>query len=329
MARRGAVNPGADAGAVGFYADRLDPDPIVLERAVAAKKLRDIVHAIDQNIERAIVVEITDGAAAPGHLFESTWASFEADIGEMPVAQILVQHLALAIAGLDVGFANLGIDVAISDQDVDPAIVVKIDEADTPAKEARVFSEAGLKGLVFENQIADVAIKAGSVAGEIRFYHVEVAVAIVVGGRDAHSRLRLSVRAIGGAGFNGDIGERAVVIVAVKRRRRGVVGDVDIGPGVVVEVANQNTEAIGARRFEDAGFLADVGERAVAVVVKQDILRPLQAWGTAGHQDAFVHTRPGFGQRSGFGIEVDVVGDEKVQVAVLVVVDESTAGVPT
>ena len=36
-----------------------------------------------------------------------------------------------------------------------------------------------------------------------------------------------------------------------------------------------------------------------------------------------IQARAGFGQRRGFRIEIDVVGDEQVQVAVLIVIDET------
>ena len=81
--------------------------------------------------------------------------------------------------------------------------------------------------------------------------------------------------------------------------------------------------------LQDSGFCGDIGERAVAVVVKQDVLAALQPRRTAGNQDDLVEAGAGFRQRRGLGIEVDVVGDEQVEVAVLVVVDESAAGIPS
>src|ERR1700733_354108 len=64
------------------------------------------------------------------------------------------------------------------------------------------------------------------------------------------------------------------------------------------------------------------------MVVEQNVLAALQSWRAARHQDALVHTRAGFRERRGLRIEIDVVGYEQIQVAVLVVVDEGTAGVP-
>ncbi len=75
-------------------------------------------------------------------------------------------------------------------------------------------------------------------------------------------------------------------------------------------------------------FSGDVGEGAVAVVVVEDVLAAVEAGRAAGDLHAFVGAAGGFGQRGGLDVEVDVVGDEEIEVAVLVVVEEGAAGVP-
>ena len=41
-----------------------------------------------------------------------------------------------------------------------------------------------------------------------------------------------------------------------------------------------------------------------------------------------IQARAGFRQRRGLRVEVDVVGDEEVELAVLVVIDKRAAGIP-
>ena len=48
--------------------------------------------------------------------------------------------------------------------------------------------------------------------------------------------------------------EGAVFLVLVEGGGGGVVGDVDVGPAVVVEVGDGDREAVGADGVEDAGF---------------------------------------------------------------------------
>ena len=54
----------------------------------------------------------------------------------------------------------------------------------------------------------------------------------------------------------------------------------------------------------------------------------MQAWGAAGDLDAFVGATGGLGERRGLDVEVDVVGDEQIEMAVAVVVQKCATGVP-
>ena len=69
----------------------------------------------------------------------------------------------------------------------------------------------------------------------------------------------------------------------IERRRGGIVGDVDIGPAVIIEIGDQHAEPVGARRLQNARLRGDVGERAVAVVVEENVLAALQPRRAAGH----------------------------------------------
>ena len=93
---------------------------------------------------------------------------------------------------------------------------------------------------VFEIRAAEVVIERGRVAGEIRFHDIEIAVEIVIGGGNAHARLRLAVRRSERNRLRCAISdELAVVLVLVQRAGGGIVGDVDVGPAIVVEIAGQ------------------------------------------------------------------------------------------
>ena len=100
----------------------------------------------------------------------------------------------------------------------------------------RVQAQSGLEGGVFEVPVALIVIERRRVAGEIGLDDVEIAVEIVIGGRDAHAGLRLAVGAEHAACFQPDLDELAVLLVLVQQRLSGIVGDVDVGPAVVVEV---------------------------------------------------------------------------------------------
>src|SRR5205823_6152663 len=223
---------------------------------------------------------------------------------------------------------DFGIDVAVANQDVSPAVVVEAENAAAPAKILRVLAKTALKRGVFEACPAEIAVERWSVASKIGFDEVEIAVEIIIGSGDAHAGLRLAVGAQRAAGFQCNVNERPVFLVLVWRTGCGIVGDVNVRPSVVVEIGGEHAKAIGAIGFEDAGCFTDVGKCAVTVVVIQNIFSAVEPWRTASHHDAFVQTRAGFGYGGGLQIEIDVIRDEKIDVAVAVVVDESAACVP-
>ena len=90
------------------------------------------------------------------------------------------------------------------------------------------------------------------------------------------------------ARFHGDVRKLSVFLVLIQSAGGGIVGDVNIGPAVVVEIGGQNAEAVGAVGAKDSRGFGNVGERAIAVVVIQNVLAALQAGRPACHHHAFV-----------------------------------------
>ena len=127
---------------------------------------------------------------------------------------------------------------------------------------------------------------------------VEAAVAVVVSPCGSGGPV-----AQGYAGFFGDVGEGAVVVVVVETVL-AEVGDVDVGPAVVVVVGDGYAYAPAV--VGDSSFIGDVGEGAVVIVVEES----------------------GFGSGSfaSLGFEGGTVDEVNVEPAVVVVVDEAHAG---
>ena len=124
------------------------------------------------------------------------------------------------------------------------------------------------------------------------------------------------------------------MVVAVKDGGGGVAGDVDVGPAVLVVVEGGDGEAVVAVGALEAAGFADVFEltgssASAAEIVIDHVGRAGKAARTAHDGDAFPHAT---GASAGLGscreIEVDVVGDDEIEFAVAVVVDEGAAGAP-
>ena len=157
-----------------------------------------------------------------------------------------------------------------------------VEEADAPAEIAGVDAQAGEVGVVFKGAVAEVLVEGIGVAGEVGFDDVEQAVAVEVTDGDAHAGLGFAIGRVGDAAFDGFVLEGAVALVAIEGGGGGVVGDIDVGPAVVVEIGDGYREAVGADGVEDAGLFRDVGEGAVAVVAVEDVLAAVETGRSAG-----------------------------------------------
>src|SRR5439155_1759819 len=245
----------ADAAAIGFRADGFDFDPVVGGAGIATQQLRKIVDGVDDDVEVAVIVEVAEGASARGDRRGNSGASVIGNIFEAPVAQIFVEQLALRITRFSLELLDFGINVTVANEDVGPAVIVHVKKTAAPAEILRVLAETALIGGVLEIRAAEIVVKRRRVAGEIRFDQVEIAVEIVIGGRDAHAGLRLAVGAESATSFDGD-----------------VVGDEKIEAAVAI-VVDESAAGVPALAVSgDSGFFADVSECAIAVVVIENIL---------------------------------------------------------
>jgi hypothetical protein len=118
------------------------------------------------------------------------------------------------------------------------------------------------------------------------------------------------------------------VVVVKQDAGLGIDGHINIGPAIVIEIVRDGGDGVARAGFEDAGFSGDISKSAVAIVVIEDVGvagRPRGPhitgmpfhWQTAGS--------PGWSLR---GIELDVIADEQIEMAVAVVIEEGAARAP-
>ena len=96
----------------------------------------------------------------------------------------------------------------------------------------------------------------------------------------------------------------------IERAGGGIVGNVNVRPAIVVEIGNENAQAVAAVGAEYSSGFGDVSESSVAIVVVKNILAALKSGRAAGDHHSFVEAWAGFGHRRGGQIHVDVVGDK-------------------
>ncbi len=119
------------------------------------------------------------------------------------------------------------------------------------------------------------------------------------------------------------------MVVAIEDSGGGVTGNVEIGPSVVVIVERCDGEAVVALGVLESAGLADVFELSCTEVVIQNVRRALEAAGAAHDRNTLPDASRGLAGRWRVReVEVNVVGNGEIQLAVAVVVDEGTAGAP-
>jgi hypothetical protein len=113
------------------------------------------------------------------------------------------------------------------------------------------------------------------------------------------------------------------VIVAEEEARSGIAGDVDIGPAVIIKIGRDGSKPVTSRRFGYARGYRYVSECAVSVIVIKRVAAVGQT--TRPAEDAFVVAGRAFTRaRDGLRVEGDVIRDEQIELAVAIVVEEST-----
>src|SRR6266567_2098065 len=305
-------NAGADAVAIGF-------DP----------KRRRSVHVADHCGHAAIIPQVADRQTARRTYGRDPGPRGRGNIREGSVGIVVIQNPGLLEIAAEMLAIHFRVDVAVDEEQIGPAVVVEIEKRDAPAEVLRVEPESRGEGFVVERAVAIVAVERGGIVGEIGFEQVEFAVAVIVGNGRAHAGLLAPVVVESGAGDDGNVGERAVVIVVVKNAGGAVARDINVRPAIVVVIKSGNAEGVVPVGLIDAGFGGDIFESAVAKIVIKDIFRPRQATRAAHHRHAFPHAGgPLAGSGGGGQIEIDVVGDEQIELAVAVVVDKGAAGAP-
>ena len=126
---------------------------------------------------------------------------------------------------------------------------------------------------------------------------------------------------------HGLVDETAVALIDIQDRRRLIAGHINIGKSIAVEVAGENSEGVIGAWLRNTAAVGDVAKQSILVVVK-DIAIERQAARTATHRNAAIEAIwIGARFRCRGKIEFQIVGDEEIELAVVVVIDKRAASV--
>ncbi len=259
-----ATSARADALAVGLAADELDAEPVPV-LAVVAQELKRARRVRHGDVRVAVVVVVGDGRpAADERLLEGRAARPRAEVAGSVVPH---QHGLLRGRG-SLPFRAI-VDVAVRHERVEVSVVLDVEQvqAELHVRQRR-WPEAGRHGEILEDARSEVAVVLVGLPLEVGHDDVGKSVSVDVAGVDPHASLGIAFDPEARPRSDGDVLELPAAEVVEQVVHDLVVGDVEVGLAVEVEVDEENAEAL-ADGLAEARLARDVGERSVAVVAIQ------------------------------------------------------------
>src|SRR6266513_1876733 len=149
------------------------------------------------------------------------------------------------------------------------AVVVVVKEFHSPAAhEARQPPEPHGAGPIVEREVVIVAVDGVHFLVHVGNEEILPTVLVEIRRVNSHAGALAARLAVSHARFEPLLIELSVVFVDEEKVGDRVVGHEEIHPAVVVDIRGNDTPGF-SQRLGDAGFLADVGERTVPVVVEE------------------------------------------------------------
>src|ERR1043166_5498096 len=282
----------------------------------------------EQNIGAAIAVHIAESRAARDIEALEGRPRLRGDICKF-IAGVVNQEIFFSVrSGLAALFFAEGYR-AVGDEEVGPAVVIVVDPA---RAETGVWvgdgEEAALACDVDKIRHASaghavLAKQRRAFAHQVHDEKIFLAPAERVADGHAHAGFGEAVFVVRRAAFDAKLAKGAVALVDPDVILRGVVGDEEVGPTVVVEVGGGDAQP-GAERAIDAGAAGYVGEAVAAIVVIE-----ARGYRRVGARRAVIGLA---GRRlAGFvgGLrKIHVAEDDEIEAAIAIVIEEGRAGRP-
>src|SRR5690349_7236550 len=240
---------------------------------------------------------------------------------------------------------NLGKDMAVGHEDVEPAVIIEVKKAHPPTQELRVSPKPRLQHGIVERSIPVVVVHIRGLVGVIGLNNVEPTIAIVVPHSHSHPALGGAVLVDGTADLASDFFEGSIALVVIEAAGNGIASHIDVRPAVVVEISCTDPKTIGTNRkpiLVDKGYGRIRAARggnarcdryifkgAVAAVTIQNVGAAIHALRTAADSESVILAVSGATRlRAGLDIKVDVIGYKQVEMPISVVVDKTASRIP-
>src|ERR1035438_2354863 len=114
------------------------------------QQLRFSIHAVDHNIDDSLIVVVAERTSASRRIFKNSGAALACYFLEPSVAQVSIKVLVFRVFQIALGSIDLWIHMPIRHENVEPAVVIHVEEAHSPTQQPGIDSQAARIGSVFE-----------------------------------------------------------------------------------------------------------------------------------------------------------------------------------
>ena len=191
----------ADGVRVGRLPMELDDQPMAAPGELVVENLRPAVQIVDDDVEAAVVVDVSGGEAAAHAFLHERLAESGGDLLEGAVAAIAIEQLALAIPGRRAHphAVQLRIDMPVDRDEIQPGVVVVVKERVAPSDVGQADGGGARSKRHIGEVVPVVAVQRVVLLREIGDEQAEASAVVVIADRDAHAALFGAVLADGDA----------------------------------------------------------------------------------------------------------------------------------
>ena len=140
------TNASAHCVAIGLGADKFEVDEMISVRAAVMEQQRSVAVVGDDDIDETVVVEVGEGDPATHVVRLKDRTGRLAHLSELAIVFIVEERVVLFVVNFGRGLLDFRIDVTIGNKEVEPAVIVVVEETST--KTENVVSRTGDAGLI-------------------------------------------------------------------------------------------------------------------------------------------------------------------------------------
>src|SRR5258708_6353811 len=283
----------ADPVAIGADSDGLKSDPVVAGMRCIHQEAGHCVHIADEYRKLPIIPEIAHSQAARRGNRIDPWSGRRRYVRERSVAVVMIEKAWLPVLAAQVKFVHLRIDMSVGEDEIGPAIIVKVECGNAEGIVSIGLIDVSLGGDILESPVTAILIQnilrarqtpwsahhrhalphagtslawawsSGGIEIHIICHHqVEKPITVIVNKSTAGTP---GFTCSGHASLFGNFGEDAMVIMI--ETILPVIRDVEIFPTIIIVVSDAN--ALTPSRGKKTGLHGAIRESPIMIVVIQ------------------------------------------------------------